>query len=107
MPLSRREQLRYLIIMGVDKWHLTGGILTLRMRGFNAEAFFGTIGLIHTSPPASNARRSSRRCAPLERWAPIGVHRTGWAPIFIPIQESIVHGRSSGTYLSVELAIRA
>jgi len=27
------------------------------MRGFNAQAFFGTMSIIHARPPASNAHR--------------------------------------------------
>jgi len=36
---------------------LTGGIHPAKKRGFNAQAFFGTISLVHTRPPASNAHR--------------------------------------------------
>jgi len=28
-----------------------------KMRGFKAQTFFGTIGIVHARPPASNARR--------------------------------------------------
>jgi hypothetical protein len=37
--------------------HLTGGIRPAKMRGFNAQAFFGTISIVHARPPASNAHR--------------------------------------------------
>ena len=37
--------------------HLTGGSLAAKKRGFNAQAFFGTMSIVHTRPPASNAHR--------------------------------------------------